>query len=111
MAERVPLSHFVEDSAGNVVVKTEELDQVWEPKRVLDVTRPDVLLASSWLDQQSCFGIVSDSSSMSDALALLLRGGEHIENSYVTVESSSSGQAQQGVGSCTWTNMPPVWSL
>ncbi|KAJ4893361.1 myb domain protein 65 [Raphanus sativus] len=100
-----------DNSPGNVVVKTEELDQVWEPKRVLDVTRPDVLLASSWLDQQSCFGIVSDSSSMSDALALLLGGGEHIENSYVTVESSSSGQAQQGVGSCTWTNMPPVWSL
>ncbi|CAF1935412.1 hypothetical protein Bca4012_074556 [Brassica carinata] len=96
------------DSAGNVV-KTEELDQVWEPKRV-DITRPDVLLGSSWLDQQGCFGIVRDSSNMSDALALLL-GGEDIENSYVTVGSSSSGQAQQGVGSCTWTNMPPVWSL
>ncbi|KAG2305875.1 hypothetical protein Bca4012_085439 [Brassica carinata] len=95
------------DYAGNVV-KTEELDQVWEPKRV-DVTRPDVLLASSWLDQQGCYGIVRDSNSMSDALALLL-GGEDIENSYVTV-GSSSGQAQQGVGSCTWTNMPPVWSL
>ncbi|KAF8106559.1 hypothetical protein N665_0137s0013 [Sinapis alba] len=59
-------------SAGNVV-KTEELDEVWEPKRV-DVTRPDVLLASSWQDQQGRFGIVRDSSSMSDALALLLGG-------------------------------------
>ncbi|KAF8088846.1 hypothetical protein N665_0528s0004 [Sinapis alba] len=96
-----------ENSSGNVV-KTEELDQVWKPKRV-DVTRPDVLLATSWLDQQGCFGIVGESSSMSDALALFL-GGEDIENSYVTV-GSSSGQAQQGVGSCTWTNMPPVWSL
>ncbi|CAH8339565.1 unnamed protein product [Eruca vesicaria subsp. sativa] len=96
------------DSAGNLV-KTEELDQqVWEPNRV-DITRPDVLLASSWLDQQGCVGIVRDSSSMSDALAFLL-GGEDIENSYVTV-ASSSGQTQQGVGSCTWTNMPPVWSL
>ncbi|ESQ48900.1 hypothetical protein EUTSA_v10020455mg [Eutrema salsugineum] len=92
--------------AGNVV-KTEELDQVWEPKRV-DITRPDVLLASSWLDQ-GCFGIVRDSSSMSDALALLL-GGDDTGNSYVTV-GSSSGQAPRGVGSCAWTNMPPVWSL
>ncbi|KAJ0244157.1 hypothetical protein HA466_0188400 [Hirschfeldia incana] len=59
-------------AAGNVV-KTEELDMVWEPKRV-DVTRPDVLLASSWQEQQGRFGIVRDSSSMSDALALLLGG-------------------------------------
>ncbi|CAD5322724.1 unnamed protein product [Arabidopsis thaliana] len=88
------------------VVKTEELDQVWEPKRV-DITRPDVLLASSWLDQ-GCYGIVSDTSSMSDALALL--GGDDIGNSYVTV-GSSSGQAPRGVGSYGWTNMPPVWSL
>ncbi|CAH8385631.1 unnamed protein product [Eruca vesicaria subsp. sativa] len=95
------------DSAGNVV-KTEELDQVWEPKRV-DVTWPDVLLASSWLYQQGCLGIVRDSSSMNDELAFLL-GGEDTENSYVTV-ASSSGQTQQGVGSCTWTNMPLVWSL
>lgn len=55
------------------VVKTEELDQVWEPKRA-DVVRPDVLLASSWQDQQGRFGIVRDSSSLSDALALLLGG-------------------------------------
>ncbi|KAJ0263804.1 Transcription factor MYB65 [Hirschfeldia incana] len=97
-------------SAGNVV-KTEEYDQVWEQKRVVDVTRPDVLLAASWLDQQGCFGFVRDSSSMSDALALLLSGGEDIQNSYVTVASSSGQAHQQGVGSCTWTTMPPVWSL
>lgn len=92
--------------AGNFV-KTEEWDQVWEAKRV-DMTRPDVLLASSWLDQ-GCYGIVRETSSMSDALALLL-GGDDIGNSYVTV-GSSSGQAPRGVGSCGWTNMPPVWSL
>ncbi|CAE5966877.1 unnamed protein product [Arabidopsis arenosa] len=92
--------------AGNVV-KTEEFDQVWEPKRV-DTTRPDVLLASSWLDQ-GCYGIVRDTSSMSDALALLL-GGDDTGNSYMTV-GSSSGQTPRGVGSCGWTNMPPVWSL
>lgn len=96
------------EAFAGTVVKTEELDQVWEPKRV-DITRPDVLLASSWLDQ-GCFGIVRDSSSMSDALALLL-GSDDTGNSYVTVGSSSAGQAPRGVGSCSWTNMPPVWSL
>ncbi|CAN8259751.1 unnamed protein product [Cochlearia groenlandica] len=98
-------------SSGNVV-KTEEFDQVWEPKRV-DITRPDVLLASSWVDQ-GCFGIVRDTNSMSDALALLL-GGDDIGNSCVTVVGSSSGEAPpRGVevgSSCTWSNMPPVWSL
>ncbi|XP_010464847.1 PREDICTED: transcription factor GAMYB-like [Camelina sativa] len=94
-------------TAGNFV-KTEELDQVWEPKRV-DMTRPDVLLASSWLDQ-GCYGIVRDTSSMSDALALLL-GGDDIGNSYVTVGSSSGQAPRGGVRSCGWTNMPPVWSL
>ncbi|KAL1204677.1 Transcription factor MYB65 [Cardamine amara subsp. amara] len=94
--------------SSGTVVKTEELDQVWEPKS-LDITRPDVLLASSWLDQ-GCFGIVRDSSNMSDALALLL-GSDDTGNSYVTVGSSSAGQAPRGVGSCSWTNMPPVWSL
>ncbi|CAN6926416.1 unnamed protein product [Brassica oleracea] len=61
------------NSSAFAVVKTEELDQVWEPKRA-DVVRPDVLLASSWQDQQGRFGIVRDSSSLSDALALLLGG-------------------------------------
>ncbi|CAA7054134.1 unnamed protein product [Microthlaspi erraticum] len=97
-------------SAGNVV-KREEYEQVWEAKRVDITTRPDVLLASSWLDQ-SCLGIVGDSSSMSDALSLLL-GGEDIGNSYNMTVGSSSGQAPpRGVGSsCSWSNMPPVWSL
>ncbi|CAH8356724.1 unnamed protein product [Eruca vesicaria subsp. sativa] len=64
---------FVFEAFAGNVVKTEELDQVWEPMRV-DVIRPDVLLASSWQDQQGRFGIVRESNSMSDALALLLGG-------------------------------------
>ncbi|VVA97236.1 unnamed protein product [Arabis nemorensis] len=103
----IPMQLNAGGISSGIVVKSEELDQVWEPKRV-DITRPDVLLASSWLDH-GCFGIVRDSSSMSNALALLL-GGDDIGNSYAAV-GSSSGQAPRGVGSCTWTNMPPVWSL
>ncbi|CDY66041.1 BnaCnng49390D [Brassica napus] len=77
-------THIVTSGAGEIkssslifeafaVVKTEEMDEVWEPKRA-DVIRPDVLLESSWQDQQSRFGIVRDSSSLSDALSLLLGG-------------------------------------
>uniref|UniRef100_A0A1J3HMN6 Transcription factor n=1 Tax=Noccaea caerulescens TaxID=107243 RepID=A0A1J3HMN6_NOCCA len=121
VAQNLPSAEF-DDSQENLapsnqhsaafaanVVKTEEYDQVWEAKKVDITTRPDVLLASSWLDQ-SCLGIVRDSSSMSDALSLLL-GGDDIGNSYMTVGSSSGQAPPRGVGSCSWTNMPPVWSL
>ncbi|KFK22954.1 hypothetical protein AALP_AAs68751U000100, partial [Arabis alpina] len=103
----IPMQPSSGGYSSGIVVKTEESDQVWEPKRVA-MTRPDVLLASNWLDQ-GCFGIVRDSSSMSNALALLF-GGDDIGNSDATV-GSSSGQAPRGVGSYAWTNMPPVWSL
>ncbi|XP_018462123.2 transcription factor MYB65 isoform X2 [Raphanus sativus] len=69
----IPTQLSAGGNSSGYVVKTEELDRVWEPIRV-DVTRPDVLLASSWQEQQGRFGIVRDSSSMSDALALLLGG-------------------------------------
>ncbi|CAH2054055.1 unnamed protein product [Thlaspi arvense] len=96
-------------SAGGISSENvKEMGQVLEPKRV-DITRPDVLLASSWVDQQGCLGIVRDSSSMTDALALIL-GGDDIGNAYMSA-GSSSGQAPRGVGSCAWTNLPPVWSL
>ncbi|KAG2318013.1 hypothetical protein Bca52824_021135 [Brassica carinata] len=73
----IPIPTQPSSAGGNssgYVVKTEELDEVWEEPKRVDVIRPDVLLASSWQDQQGRFGIVRDSSSMSDALALLLGG-------------------------------------
>ncbi|KAG7554275.1 SANT/Myb domain [Arabidopsis suecica] len=72
-------------------------------KPLLDITRPDVLLASSWLDHG--LGIVKETGSMSDALAVLL--GDDIGNDYMNMSVGASS----GVGSCSWSNMPPVCQM
>ncbi|KAL1196970.1 Transcription factor MYB33 [Cardamine amara subsp. amara] len=72
-------------------------------RHVLDITRPDVLLASSWLDHG--LGIVKETGSMSDALAVLL--GDDIGNDYMHMNVGTSS----GVGSCSWSNMPPVCQM
>ncbi|XP_010452523.1 PREDICTED: transcription factor GAMYB-like [Camelina sativa] len=72
-------------------------------KSLLDITRPDVLLASSWLDHG--LGIAKESGSMSDALTVLL--GDDIGNEYM----HTSVGASSGVGSCSWSNMPPVCQM
>lgn len=69
----------------------------------MDITRPDVLLASSWLDHG--LGIVKETGSMSDALAVLL--GDDIGNDYMNMSVGASS----GVGSCSWSNMPPVCQM
>uniref|UniRef100_A0A1J3CHK4 Transcription factor GAMYB n=1 Tax=Noccaea caerulescens TaxID=107243 RepID=A0A1J3CHK4_NOCCA len=74
-----------------------------ERKPVLDITRPDVLLASSWLDHG--LGIVKETGNMSDALAALL--GDDIGNDYMNLNIGGSS----GVGSCSWSNMPPVCQM
>ncbi|CAH8270211.1 unnamed protein product [Arabidopsis lyrata] len=72
-------------------------------KPLLDITRPDVLLASSWLDHG--LGIVKETGSMSDALTVLL--GDDIGNDYMNMSVGASS----GVGSCSWSNMPPVCQM
>ncbi|CAH2073916.1 unnamed protein product [Thlaspi arvense] len=74
-----------------------------ERKPVLDVTRPDVWLASSWLDHG--LGIVKETGSVSDALAVLL--GDDMGDDYMQMSVGASS----GVGSCAWTNMPPVCQM
>ncbi|XP_010543777.1 PREDICTED: transcription factor GAMYB-like [Tarenaya hassleriana] len=104
--------------SGHNNVKIEQWDQIWTPKReneknpVLDISRPDVLLASSWLDHG--LGLVKETTTMSDALVALFGdefGNEHMHMAVGTPSSSSSSGQARAVGSCVWSNMPPVCQM
>ncbi|XP_010558042.1 PREDICTED: transcription factor GAMYB-like isoform X2 [Tarenaya hassleriana] len=121
---KIPMSMQLDagGSSSGDNVKMEQWDRIWMPERetnektpLLDITRPDVLLASSWLDHGLGLGLAKETT-MSDALVALL--GNEFGNEYMHIavgtssssSSSSSGQAQ-AVGFCPWSNMPPVCQM
>lgn len=75
---------------------------------MLNITRPDVLLASDWLEQGS--GCGKNQAIMTDSIATLL--GDDLTTSYMhmTAETSTFSQVW-GLDSCTWNNMPAVCQM
>ncbi|XP_023515311.1 transcription factor MYB33-like [Cucurbita pepo subsp. pepo] len=95
-------------------VKSEPLDHVWTPDREkeakngVEFTRPDALLASDWQGQSS--GIEKETTSMTDALTLLL--GDDLAADYKHLPSGiSTTHSGWGLDSCSWNNMPPVCQM
>ena len=92
-------------------VKSEPADHVLNPEIQkeapirLDSSRPDTLLASSWLEQGSAYD--KDQTIMTDAIATLL--GNNLSSEYKNMEAESS-QAW-GLNSYAWNNMPAVCQM
>ncbi|XP_021901215.1 transcription factor MYB33 [Carica papaya] len=93
-------------------LKSESVDLAWtpegkeEPTR-FNITQPDILLASDWLEQNS--GHVKDPGMVSDALANLL--GDDLGNEYKQMAAGGSSGQGWGLGSCAWNNMPAVCQM
>lgn len=93
-------------------MKSESVDLAWtpegkeEPTR-FNITQPDILLASDWLEQNS--GHVKDPGMVSDALANLL--GDDLGNEYKQMAAGGSSGQGWGLGSCAWNNMPAVCQM
>ncbi|KAF2323698.1 hypothetical protein GH714_036640 [Hevea brasiliensis] len=94
--------------------KSEIADQAWSPEReketttLLDVTRPDILLASDWLEKGS--GYIKDQVVMMDNIATFL--GDDLSSDYKQMSAGAS-TSNQGwrLGSCVWNNMPAVCQM
>ncbi|KAJ9179503.1 hypothetical protein P3X46_011285 [Hevea brasiliensis] len=94
--------------------KSELVDQAWSPEReketttLLDVTCPDILQASDWLEQGS--GYIKDQVVMMDNIATLL--GDDLSSHYKQMSAGAS-TSNQGwrLGSCVWNNMPAVCQM
>ncbi|KAL4600386.1 hypothetical protein ACB092_11G195700 [Castanea dentata] len=84
------------------------LDMEKETTTRLNFSRPDVLLASDWLQQSS--GYIKEQSIMSDAIATLL--GDDLATDYKHLASGTSISSQGwGLNSCPWNNMPAVCQM
>lgn len=107
------LQLIFEDSAG-CNVKSELTTRAWSPEREqetttrLNITRPDALLASDWIEQDSSY--VKDQVVMTDNIASLL--GDDLSSDYkqMSAEASTSNEGW-GLSSCAWNNMPAVCQM
>ncbi|KAF2300869.1 hypothetical protein GH714_017933 [Hevea brasiliensis] len=95
-------------------VKSELTDQAWSPEREkettnrLDITRPDALLASDWLEQGS--GYIKDQVIITDNIVTLL--GDDLSSDYKQMSAGASTSNQGwGLSSCAWNNMPAVCQM
>ncbi|KAJ6703001.1 TRANSCRIPTION FACTOR putative-RELATED [Salix viminalis] len=112
-------------------MKSEPVDHTWTPDREkesythLNITRPDALLDSDWLEHDSGYG--KDQVIMTEAIAALL--GDDLSSEYKQMDLSSeykqmdlSSEYKQmdagastghgwGPGSCSWNNMPAVCQM
>ncbi|XP_022765675.1 transcription factor MYB33-like [Durio zibethinus] len=107
--EQPPAETFTESH-----VKSESADRALTPEVQkeapiqLDNSRPDTLLASNWLEQDS--GYNKDQTIMTDAIATLL--GDDLSSEYKNMAAGTSISSQAwGLGSCVWNNMPAVCQM
>ncbi|KAJ1381498.1 SANT/Myb domain [Sesbania bispinosa] len=104
--EQLPVQTF----NGNIV-KLEYVDQVWTPDSenqtmsLLNVTRPDFLLASDWYELGSGHG--KNQAIMTDATSTLLGDDIATDYKHMTAGTSKSSQVLE-FGSCAWNNMPAL---
>ena len=108
------MSYVKFDCSPGISVKSEPvdpaltLDMEKETTTRLNFSRPDVLLASDWLQQSS--GYIKEQSIMSDAIATLL--GDDLASDYKHLASGTSISSQGwGLNSCLWNNMPAVCQM
>ncbi|KAF7824797.1 transcription factor GAMYB-like [Senna tora] len=96
------------------IVKSEPVYQDFNPTSdnqtmpILNITRPDVLLASDWFEQDS--GCGKNPNFMTDSIATLLGDDLATDYKYITAETSTSSQVW-GLDCCTWNNMPAVCQM
>ncbi|KAG6787804.1 hypothetical protein POTOM_003849 [Populus tomentosa] len=94
-------------------VKSEPVDQTWTADREkesstwLDITSPDALLDSGWLEHDSAHG--KDQVIVTDAMATLLCDDSSSE--YKQMAAGASVNHGWGHGSCSWNNMPAVYQM
>ncbi|KAJ6346830.1 hypothetical protein OIU76_003500 [Salix suchowensis] len=103
-------------------MKSEPVDHTWTPDREkesythLNITRPDALLDSDWLEHDSGYG--KDQVIMTEAIAALL--GDDLSSEYKQMDLSSEYKQMDagastghgwGPGSCSWNNMPAVCQM
>ncbi|XP_059649305.1 transcription factor GAMYB-like [Cornus florida] len=95
-------------------VKSEPVDKAWtldeESKKnltQLDLSRPDALLGSCWLEQR--FVCAKDQGIMTDAIAAIL--GDDLANNHKHLAAASASNQAWRFGSCTWNNMPAVCQM
>nr|AZQ26520.1 transcription factor GAMYB-like isoform X1 [Populus tomentosa] len=94
-------------------VKSEPVDQTWTADREkesstwLDITSPDALLDSGWLEHDSAHG--KDQVIVTDAMATLLCDDSSSE--YKQMAAGASVNHGWGHSSCSWNNMPAVYQM
>ncbi|KAF9686318.1 hypothetical protein SADUNF_Sadunf03G0146300 [Salix dunnii] len=94
-------------------MKSEPVDHAWTPDREkesythLNITRPDALLDSDWLEHDSGYG--KDQVIMTEAIAALL--GDDLSSEYKQMDAGASTGHGWGLGSCSWNNMPAVFQM
>ncbi|CAN1814590.1 Transcription factor MYB33 [Linum perenne] len=74
----------------------------------VDITRPDALFDSDWIEQRSGSNYVKDQVVMTDAITALL--GDDLGSEYKQMAGAGTLAPSQGwvLGSCPWNNMPAV---
>ncbi|MED6171077.1 hypothetical protein PIB30_037278 [Stylosanthes scabra] len=99
------------NSFNDKIVKTENVDQVWSPNSenqgmsAIKITRPDVLLASDWLQQGSERDMKQGS--MADDISALC--GDDLATDYKHTSTGTSRLSQVwGLGSCARNIMPAL---
>ncbi|KAH8512636.1 hypothetical protein H0E87_006063 [Populus deltoides] len=94
-------------------MKLEPVDHTWTADREkesytqLDITRPDALLDSDWLEHDSGYG--KDQVIMTEAIATLL--GDDLSSEYKQMAAGASTDHGWGLDSCSWNNMPAVCQM
>lgn len=94
-------------------MKLEPVDHTWTADREkesytqLDITRPDALLDSDWLEHDSGYG--KDQVIMTEAIATLL--GDDLSSEYKQMAAGASTDHGWGLGSCSWNNVPAVCQM
>ncbi|KAB5573050.1 hypothetical protein DKX38_000244 [Salix brachista] len=94
-------------------VKSEPVDQIWTADREnesstwLDITFPDALLDSDWLEHDSACG--KGQVIVNDAMGTLL--GDDLGNEYKQMAAGASVSHGWGHSSCSWNSMPAVYQM
>ncbi|KAJ6713204.1 TRANSCRIPTION FACTOR putative-RELATED [Salix purpurea] len=94
-------------------VKSEPVDQIWTADREnesstwLDITFPDALLDSDWLEHDSACG--KGQVIVNDAMGTLL--GDDLGNEYKQMAAGASVSHGWGHSSCSWDSMPAVYQM
>ncbi|KAJ7949427.1 transcription factor GAMYB-like [Quillaja saponaria] len=101
------------ETLNGVIVKSEAGDEAWaptgeKPVSLLSITRPDVLLASNWLEQSP--GRVKNQAFTADAIATLFGDDLATDYKHMNAEASTSSQGW-GLGSYSWNNIPAVCQM